>query len=69
MIANKTDAGPAAAENLATLRSKTDLPVLAVSAMRGEGITEVTAWLRSTVERMRAAAVHPVDAATGIRTR
>ena len=73
VIANKLDADtaddPIATRNLAVLRTKTALPVIAVSAMRGDGVTDVTAWLRAAVERMRAAAAHPVDAATGVRVR
>ena len=57
MIANKMDADrpddPIASQNLATLHTKTHLPIIAVSAMHGIGITDVTAWLRDAVERVR----------------
>jgi 50S ribosomal subunit-associated GTPase HflX len=73
VIANKMDADrpddPLATRNLALLRARTSLPVVPVSAMRGEGIGTLTDWLRATVETLRAAAPHRVDAATGVRLR
>jgi len=67
VIANKLDADrpddPIASRNLATLRTKTPLPIIAVSAMRGIGITDVTAWLRDAVERVRAESASPPAAA------
>ena len=58
MIANKVDADrpddPLATRNLAQLRERTSLPIVAVSARCGDGITDLTQALRALVERVKA---------------